>query len=82
MAINIGNIFDLILGKTDDVVKAVNDAQPTVKDAISNVQDVVGDVKTLINVGKSLFEGKKPDPAELAAAEAMNISKDQQIASS
>jgi len=59
---SIGSIFDLIRGKTDEIVGAVNSAQPVTVDVVAAVEVAAKGVETLIGVGKKLFEGKDPSP--------------------
>lgn len=76
---NVGNIFTDIEGWIGLLQPAADKGLPV---AATLVSDVGGAVTTLVGIGKDLFAGKKPTPAQLQAAEDLRHKKDALIAAS
>lgn len=76
---DIGKILGLIGGTFDKVVSTAQTAQPGVHNLLDSVGPIVQQGKDLVDVGMSLFKGEEPDPAKLAAAEALRHDKDAKI---
>lgn len=66
---NVKDILDLVTGTFGRVTTAINAAQPVTTDILDRVNPIVEQGKALVDIGKHLFEGKKPTPEQLAVVE-------------
>lgn len=66
---DIGSIFNDITKWIGILKNAADKGTPVATDLVNNVG---GAVTQLIEIGKDLFEGKKPTPEQLAAAQKLN----------